>query len=64
MTEQEAEQKINEVCEWLKSNSLLVDPDRDFWAEDPAVDAARAYCHRLLDAANADGLGGCQLCCS
>lgn len=30
----------------------------------PAPDIARGWCRELLTAADADGLGGCRLCCS
>lgn len=32
--------------------------------DSPAADVARAWCRELLAEANADGLGGCRLCCS
>lgn len=28
----------------------------------PAADEARDWCHKLLNAADAEGLGGCDLC--
>lgn len=32
--------------------------------EKEATDCAREWSQRLLDAARADGMGGCQLCCN
>lgn len=40
-------------------------PDGEYQREpSPAPDMARGWCRELLKQADADGLGGCRLCCS
>jgi hypothetical protein len=58
----EAEEAINAVAEWLATspeNAVRKPLDA---SEPEGADVARDFCYTLLNAARANGLGGCALC--
>lgn len=60
ITQPSTEELVAELCRRL----ALGEPVRShrYTGELATADQAREICHRLLDAAKADGLNGCQLC--
>ena len=60
MDEVKAQKMINKICKWLSEMAENQHNDyRDMVRYD---DIARVYCVELLEAADADGQGGCPLC--
>jgi hypothetical protein len=63
MTQLEAENMIAEIEKWLENgapgNTVILG---QYEYEGEAVWLAREFSQRLLGAADASGLGGCQLC--
>lgn len=53
---------VNQVCECLRSDVRRYDIDNWKSGEHPTTKIAREICHKLLNAAEANSLGGCQLC--
>ncbi len=60
MNEELANEMINRICEWLKVGAPTV--QRQYIYESASSDLAREMSYKLLDAADADGEGGCRLC--
>ena len=64
-TQTEAEEAILAVALWLQSNTPLPAADDPApWLDGPCAQVARGWCHKLLNSAKADDMGGCKLCLS
>lgn len=54
-----------ELCKYLEHTSDSWFANRqDHEREPPGADIVRRWCREMLVAIRADGLGGCELCCS
>lgn len=59
----DAREAISAVCEYLETLSKQsVRHDHEMLTETDTESLARSMCHDLLDAADANGNGGCLLC--
>ena len=58
LCKEDAQEAIEQICEWLNCND---NPSPNF-GESEAADLAREWSRQLLEAASADGHGGCVLC--
>ena len=55
---EDAQEAIEQICEWLSLND---NPSKKC-GESEATDLARGWSRELLEAASCNGLGGCLLC--
>lgn len=70
MTEKEARAAIDKVCQFLESFDVQPDYDSPNYRDEPwampgermSRNLANDFCRDLLEAARANGLGGCPLC--
>ena len=60
ITQEIAEEMIEEICKWLSCGAPGGNPKRVY--ETVPASLAREFCSELLDASDADGLGGCKYC--
>lgn len=60
MTEQQANEMIRKICEWLEAGAPGA--TRAGVYESVPADIARDMCGELLSSAKADDMGGCMLC--
>jgi hypothetical protein len=56
--------RVTEAYKQDDDNFYCLDADGQHSCDrSPAADIARMWCRELLDAADAEGLHGCKLCC-
>ena len=62
MSQDAVEAAVRAICDYLQLQESLPDAPVDEWGDKMHHEDARTWCRRILQAAGADGLGGCRLC--